>query len=549
MTGTKKLLEKICKEIEKKPDNAQAYYDLYGMARETLKTDESLGIEYIKRCSEAIEKQLSTPCELETMRKLFSLHKEVLLKLAPTDFDSYLLYLEWNRAPEKKFYVPRRKVLRSIVQDLQDLADDKLDLLAISMPPGTGKTSLAIFYLTWLAGREPNSPMLTGSHSNSFVRGVYDECLRIFDPNGEYLWHDVFPGINVSNTNAKDCRIDLDRRQRFETLEFTSIGTGNAGLYRAATLLYCDDLVSGLEVALSKERLDKLWDTYNTDLRQRKIGDKCKELHIATKWSVSDVIGRLEDVYGNSNRARFVSMSALDENDESNFDYAYGVGFSTQFYHEQRDIMDEMNWRALYMNAPIERNGLLYPEDSLRYYFDLPDGEPDAIISVCDTKDRGSDFASLPVAYQYGQNYYIEDVCFTNAAPEIVDVELVNILLKHKVQLSRFESNSAGGRVAKEVQEEIKRRGGITRITTKFTTANKETKILMASPFAKEHLLFKDPSMYKKNSEYGQFMKALTSHSLEAKMKHDDAPDSIAMLVELIQSMSVAKVTVFDRPW
>ena len=136
--------------------------------------------------------------------------------------------------------------------------------------------------------------MLTGSHSNSFVRGVYDECLRIFDANGDYLWHDVFLDIQVSNTNAKDCRIDLDKRQRFETLEFTSIGTGNAGLYRAATLLYCDDLVSGIEVALSKERLDKLWETYTTDLRQRKIGDHCKELHIATRWSVHDVIGRLE---------------------------------------------------------------------------------------------------------------------------------------------------------------------------------------------------------------------------------------------------------------
>lgn len=214
--------------------------------------------------------------------------------------------------------------------------------------------------------------MLTGSHSNSFVRGVYDECLRIMDKNGDYLWQDVFPDVKVSNTNAKDCRIDLDKRQRFETLEFTSIGTGNAGLYRAATLLYCDDLVSGIEVALSKERLDKLWETYTTDLRQRKIGDHCKELHIATRWSVHDVIGRLEREYIDSDRAKFIVIPALDENDESNFDYAYGVGFSTNFYREQRNIMDDVSWRALYMNEPIEREGLVYSEDELRRYFELP---------------------------------------------------------------------------------------------------------------------------------------------------------------------------------
>ena len=165
--------------------------------------------------------------------------------------------------------------------------------------------------------------------------------------------------------------------QRFETLEFTSIGTGNAGLYRASRLLYCDDLVSGIEVALSKERLDKLWETYTTDLRQRKIGDHCKELHIATRWSVHDVIGRLENDYGDSDRAKFIVIPALDENDESNFDYAYGVGFNTQFYRQQRDIMDDASWDALYMNEPIERQGVLFEAKELRRYFALPDKEPD----------------------------------------------------------------------------------------------------------------------------------------------------------------------------
>ena len=202
------------------------------------------------------------------------------------------------------------------------------------------------------------------------------------------IGHDVFPLVSVVNTNAKDCRIDLGKRKRFETLEFTSIGTGNAGLYRAATLLYCDDLVSGIEVALSKERLDKLWETYTTDLRQRKIGDKCKELHIATRWSVHDVIGRLENQYGDSDRAKFIVVPAMNEQDESNFDYAYGVGFNTNFYKEQRDIMDDVSWKALYMNQPIERDGILYQEDELRRYFDCRKEHRIVIISVCDTKGQ-----------------------------------------------------------------------------------------------------------------------------------------------------------------
>ena len=484
----------------------------------------------------------------EHAEKYRQLYKKTLLFAAPVDFDSFLQYIEWNREPNKRFYLPRRKQLKPLVDALQDLEDDKLDLLAISMPPGTGKTTLAIFYLTWIGGRHPESPNLGGSHSNSFLRGVYDEIGRIIDPHGEYLWCDVFPDIGIANTNAKDMRIDLGKAKRFETFEFSSIGSGNAGKVRAGTLLYCDDLVDGIETAMSKERLDKLWQQYTTDLRQRKIGD-CKELHIATRWSVHDVIGRLEEQYSGSDRAKFIIMSALDENDESNFNYGNGVGFTTEFYHEQRDIMDDVSWRALYLNQPIEREGLLYAEDELRRYFELPEGNPDGIISICDTKDRGKDYAFMPVAYIYGNDYYIEDCVCDNGLPDVVEPRIVSCLLQNKVQMSRFEHNNAGGRIAKEIQATVKEKGGITKITTKFTTGNKETKIIVNSAWVKEHCLFKDTSMYKKKDDYGRMMEMLCSYTLAGKNKHDDVPDGMAMLSEYAQSFTRNRVEVFARPF
>ena len=542
------ILKAIHKAIKSGTD-IRAYTDMYDFCREVMKTDVPLAVKYLVYLSGELDRAIPSGKFDDKIVELYSLHKKVWLAAAPHHFESFLLYIESNREPEKKFYPPRRKVLKQVVDALQELEDDKLDLLAISLPPGSGKTTLAIFYLTWLAGKHSDEPMLTGSHSNSFARGVYDECLRILDPQGEYLWHDVFPTVSVSNTNAKDCRIDLGKRKRFETLEFTSIGTGNAGLYRASRLLYCDDLVSGIEVALSKERLDKLWETYTTDLRQRKIGDHCKELHIATRWSVHDVIGRLETDYGNSDRAKFIVIPALDENDESNFDYAYGVGFNTKFYREQRAIMEDASWRALYMNQPIEREGLLYNGDELRRYFELPDGEPDAILSVCDTKDRGTDYCGMPIVYKYGDDYYVEQIICDNSNPEVVETRLVMALLEHKVQMSRFESNSAGGRVAQKVQEEVKAKGGRTKITTKYTTANKETKIIVNSPWVKEHCLFKDDSVIKYDKEYKRAMNFLCSYTMGGKNKHDDIPDVFAQLAEYIQSLVGNSVTVFQRPF
>ena len=542
------ILRAIHKAVKSGTD-IRAYTDMYDFCREVMKTDIPLAVKYLVLLSDELDRAIPSGKFDDKIVELYSLHKRVWLTAAPHHFESFLFYLESGREPEKKFYPPRRKVLRQVVDALQELEDDKLDLLAISLPPGSGKTTLAIFYLTWLAGKHSDEPMLTGSHSNSFVRGVYDECLRILDPQGEYLWHEVFPTVQVSNTNAKDCRIDLGKRKRFETLEFTSIGTGNAGLYRASRLLYCDDLVSGIEVALSKERLDKLWETYTTDLRQRKIGDHCKELHIATRWSVHDIIGRLETDYGSSDRAKFIVIPALDDNDESNFDYAYGVGFNTKFYHEQRAIMEDASWRALYINQPIEREGLLYNGDELRRYFELPDGEPDAILSVCDTKDRGTDYCGMPIVYKYGDDYYVEQIICDNSNPEVVETRLVMALLEHKVQMSRFESNSAGGRVAQKVQEEVKAKGGRTKITTKYTTANKETKIIVNSPWVKEHCLFKDDSVIKYDKEYKRALNFLCSYTMGGRNKHDDIPDVFAQLAEYVQSLVGNSVSVFQRPF
>lgn len=541
----------ISQKINKGNAKLQVYEDYYGICMELFRTNWKMAVAGLKWLSEKIAERMPQVAQkdLAFARNLMVLHRRTLLSAATYDFDSYIQFIEWDREPQKRFYLPRRKTLKQIVDALQDLADDKLDLLAISMPPGTGKSTLAIFYLTWLAGKYPDAPMLTGSHSNAWTRGAYDECLRIMSEGGEYLWSDVFPDVKVSCTNAQNVRIDLGQRKRFETLEFTSIGTGNAGLYRAQTLLYCDDLVSGIEVAMSKERLDKLWEIYNTDLRQRKIGAKCKELHIATRWSVWDILGRLEMEYGDSPRAKFITIPALNFNDESNFDYPFGVGFSTQFYHEQRDIMDDVNWRALYMNQPIEREGLLYSEDELRRYFELPDAEPDAILAVCDPKDKGSDYCVMPVAYQYGPNFYIDAVICDNSNPKVVEPRLANLLVSRGVHMARFESNQAGGRVAENVQKMVKDAGGKTKITTKYTTANKDTKIIVNSPWVIEHCLFKDNSTIGSDKEYRRFLQFLCGYTMAGRNKYDDVPDAMAMLSEYIQSFALNKVEIVKRPF
>lgn len=486
--------------------------------------------------------------ETDDSGKMYNLYRDLLLFDAPYDFDCFCRYIEWEREPEKRFYMPRRKQLLPLARALQRLEERKIHLLCISMPPGTGKTTLAEFFLAWTGGRHPELPNIIGSHSNAFLRGVYDEIGRIVGRRSEYLWQKVFPGIRQVGTNAKDLMMDLGTRKRFSTYELSSVGSGNAGRIRAANLLYLDDLVDGIETALNKDRLDKLWQQYYTDYRQRKIGD-CAELHIATRWSVHDVIGRLEDMYGESEDAEFIVCPALDENDESNFDYPYGIGFTTEFYREQREIMDPPSWKALYMNEPIEREGQLYPQNQLQRYFELPEGEPDAIIGVCDTKTTGSDFCVMPICYQFGQKFYVEDCLCENYAPNVVEVNLVNKICEWNPHMVRFESNVAGGKLAADVQQAVKERNARTKIETKWTQQNKETKILVEAPWVMEHCIFKDDTVIHGDQwrEYRKMLQMLCSYSLEGKNKHDDVPDAFAQLSQYAQSFGGNKIQIFRR--
>ena len=136
-----------------------------------------------------------------------------------------------------------------------------------------------------------------------------------------------------------------------------------------------------------------------------------------------------------------------------------------------------------------------------------------------------------------------------NSSPNVVEPRLANALVEHRVQLARFESNQAGGRVAEKVQQMVKDQGGRAKLTTKYTTANKETKILVNSPFCLKNFLFKDDSVYKGDREYKRFMQFVTGYTLGGKNKYDDTVDALAMLAEYIQSFALNKVEIVKRPF
>lgn len=458
----------------------------------------------------------------------------LLFEAQNKNLDSYLLYLERYRPPKERFYAPKRKQLLKLglIQALQDMLDDKLDILTISMPPGTGKTTLEKFFNSGVMGWFPNDYSLFFSHSGDITRMYYDGVLNILT-DSEYAWKEIFPKSKVTNTNAKMEQINVDKYKPFPSLQTTSRGSNNSGKVRASKFLMVDDLIGGIEEAMNKNQLDKLWNVYSVDARQRKVqdtdGKPCKEIHIATRWSVHDVIGRLERLYEGNPRFRSVAVPCIDEKAKtSNFDYMFG-GFTYEFFLDQKQAMDDVSFRCLYMNEPIEREGLLYNENDLREFFELPSEEPDAILGVCDTKTRGVDFMVLPVFYQYGDDFYLVDcICDDSSDFDRQERRITDILLRHNVQQCEFESNAGGDRLAYNIDARLKVLKGRCNITTKPTETHKETRIIVNSDWVMKHCLFKGKEMYEYGSDYERFMAQMTTYSVAGKNKHDDVVDALA---------------------
>lgn len=517
---------------------------LLGMANEVIREDKELS----RKLANKVRFLALRLCATGDI-KYYDLYNKALLFLAQEhkDFDSYLLYVEKNRDPEDRYYQPRRNKIYWLVQKMQRLIDDELDILSISMPPGTGKTTLGEFFISFVMGHYPNTPNLMSSHSGFMTRMFYDAVLNIITSN-EYCWSDVFPDVVFEGNNAKEETINLGRWQPFKTLTCRPIRGSLTGVTRCEGFLYVDDLVSGIEEALSIDRLDKLYGEYTTDLKSRKK-KKAKEIHIATRWSVHDVIGRLERMYEGNPRAEFIAVPDIDpQTGKSNFDYDYDVGFDEKYFHDMEMSMDDVSYRCLYKSDPIEREGILYhPTELQRYIGGLPDREPDSILAICDTKDTGTDYNFLGVFYQYGDRYYLEDLIFKNIDPGTLDELNSDMLVKHHVQQAQFESNKEGSRTANEVERLVKAKGGRCHITKKYTTQNKETKIIVNSSWVKEHVIFKDITEYEPKSDYGVMMSFLCSYTQLGKNKHDDAPDTLAMFAQFVDALLGGEGQVVKR--
>lgn len=484
--------------------------------------------------------------------EMYQLIRQTYMYAGRYSFDAFMIAMEWNREPHARFWLPRRKVLEGkhgIATKIQNFIDDpKALFLGFSQPPGTGKTTLIKFLLTYIIGQEPKSANMYISYSDGMTKMMLDSVRAMLTDTAEYCFHEIFPGLGSPDISAEYKTISYRRKGDFPTLGLVSMSGSVTGRTRANRFLCTDDLVKNKEEARSPERLDKLYQDYTATLTTRTIGN-AKQIMLGTRWSSYDPLGRMYDAHYDDPRYTFISIPVWDENEVSNFEYDHPDCYTSEKIRDIKSQLDSADFECLYMQHGIEKEGLAFPADGLKYYNGvLPDGDPDNIVFVNDVAWGGGDSLSFVVAYVYGGDVYIHDWVFDRRDKSHTKPRVVAKILQHKVKMGRTEANNGGDEYSDDVHRILKQEYGYSiNMTHKKAPTNmsKLTRIEQHAPTIRGFYFRSDNC---RDDDYRKAMFELTGFSFTVKNKHDDAPDSLAMLVDFL-STGVKTVTVGKRPF
>ena len=483
---------------------------------------------------------------------------DLLLYEAPYILDSYILYIEKNRPKKERFYEPRRKTLKQVADKLQELEDGKLDELFIHMPPRVGKSQIITLAMSWHCAKDAEKSNLYVTYKEGLGGAFLTGVMEIWtDPT--YCFSDVFPKVKVADTDSKNHKVDLVRKKKYKTLSGKGLESGLNGEYDAYGWMVLDDILEGIQDVLNPDTLKRKQIIFDNNVMSRKK-EQCKLIHNGTIWSLHDLYSDRLDFLQNNPEAKniryeILKIPALDENDESNFDYDYGVGYTTQYYRTLRAKFEEnddmASWYAQYQQEPIERDGAVFNPEHMRFYNGvLPEEEPYRICAACDVALGGEDFLAFAVAYMYEDgSIYIDDVVFDNSEKKITKPKVANMIIDNDVGSAFFEANQGGEGYKDEIEELLKKKGRKINLRSEYAPTNmRKTQRIWDKAGSIREFYFRDVGC--RSQEYRKFMTNLYSFTVTGKNKHEDAADCLASLAYFIEgNWSMAKIEVPKNPF
>lgn len=500
-----------------------------------------------------------------------------LLKLESFEmFESFVFYMEKTRQYKKRFYQPRRKSLKVVVDDLQMLENSNSQKFqGVSQPSRTGKSTVCILFLSWIAMKRPNSHSAMGGHSGILAKGFYKELLNMMTSE-EYtfqelffFWHPEYANKPFpTDKSADDFTITIGDSDRFATITCRGIDgtwTGAVDVSKDG-YLYVDDLVRDREHSLSPQRMENTFQEYLNKMVDRK-NDGAKELMVGTLWNVLDPLERIRVQYENNPNYKFRKIPALNENDKSNFDYEIN-GFSTEYYKSMRERLANAEWMAKYQQQPYVREGLLFPKDELKFSDGFIDDGTWIITALCDPAFGGADRLSMPVKLKHQETgkETIIDWVYKPGTQNVTIPLVVDSIIRNCITELKIEKNAGGGLYADSIKKELEARGCHHCRIILFNASNRMSKmerIKGYSDYVKDNYYFLMENMYlptkeeddlsgiarfRRSEMYDQAMNEMYMITAEGKNAFDDCADSITNMA-MLDEKTVNRVEAIVNPF
>jgi hypothetical protein len=514
--------------------------------------------------------------DADSLRDGAAVYDGLMAIAASRSLKHFALYMDLDQSEESKTWTYTLNIFGGFWHYLEDMVlTGRTHFIEKQLPTGYGKSYSDVLAICWIFGVDKDTDIIKVFGAAANVTACF-EGIKAMMLTKRYS--NVFPYYAKFNGNEND----MFSKTNAASSRFTIRGSKKP---LSLTVASKELLLNGARAKyLFLDDITQFEDASNIEAHKRDISKfknvwfkRCYDLPNffvivgGTTYSRFDLLSYVKERFGYDEAVKteykytmqsksnlmtegggsiFVSVPALDyDTDES----TYPKKFPTMALKEQRDS-DYETFEAMMQQTPLPLKSSPFSITNLNTYEALPkagsNGRPDYHYASLDTKRGGADSCAMPIFSPFNGKHYLVTALFDDRPMNQLYEKIVAYIIEYKIIKIYVEDNICEG-IDIILKAMLAERGYYScNFIMVYDTEKKDTRISRCEGDIKASVVFPKEGMYTTSSEFGRYLDQVQGYSYIAKMRHDDAPDSLSIYVkkEIIESKkNINTFSIFSR--